>query len=137
MSRALPAASLIALALCAAALPARAQGDPAAGEAIFKRCIACHAVGPAAADKVGPRLNGVVDAVWGVSEKFARYSPGLKEGKAAGRVWDEATLAAYLEAPKKVIPRGTMAFAGLRQEKERADVIAYLRQFGPDGEKAE
>ena len=85
-------------------------------------------------NKVGPRLNGVVGASWGHVDDY-KFSPALLEGKEAGKTWDAETLSAYLEAPKKVIPKGKMAFAGLKKDDERADVIAYLAQFNADGTK--
>ena len=120
--------------LVAAASSAWADGDPAKGEVVFKKCAVCHMVGPDAKTKVGPPLNGVVGGPWGHIDGFA-YSKTLLEGKAAGKMWDVATLDAYLEAPKKIIPGGKMAFAGLKKPEERADVIAYLSQFNLAGEK--
>ncbi len=119
-------------ALLATAFTAQAEGDAAKGERVFKKCMACHAVGEGAKNKVGPQLNGVVDAAWGHIEGY-KYSKALLEGAEAGNVWDEATLDAYLTKPKDVIKKGKMAFAGLRKEQDRADVIAYLSQFNEDG----
>lgn len=107
---------------------ARADGDPAKGAIVFKKCAACHEVGPDAKAKVGPPLTGVVGAKWAHVEGYA-YSKTELEGAAAGKVWDVATLDAYLEAPKKVIPGGKMAFPGLKKPEDRADVIAYLATF--------
>lgn len=126
--------ALGAAVLVAMASSAWADGDPAKGEVVFKKCAVCHMVGPDAKAKVGPPLNGIVGAPWGHVEGYA-FSKPLLEGKAAGKVWDVATLDAYLEAPKKIIPGGKMAFAGLRKPEERADVIAYLSQFNAAGEK--
>ncbi len=97
-----------------------------------KKCAACHAVGENAKNKVGPALNGIVDAGWGEVEGY-KYSKPLLAGKEEGKVWDAATLDAYLTKPKDVIPKGKMAFAGLRKEDQRQDVIAYLAQFNKDG----
>jgi cytochrome c len=107
---------------------ARADGDPAKGAIVFKKCAACHEIGPDAKAKVGPPLTGVVGAKWAHVEGYAYSKPEL-EGAAAGKVWDVATLDAYLEAPKKIIPGGKMAFAGLKKPEDRADVIAYLASF--------
>ena len=125
---------LAGAAVLAFSASAQADGDAAAGEKVFRKCMACHAVGEDAKNKVGPRLNGVVDAPWGHVDDY-KFSPALLEGKEAGKTWDAETLSAYLEAPKKVIPKGKMAFAGLKKEDERADVIAYLAQFNVDGTK--
>ncbi len=121
-----------ALALLVSSGAAYAQGDVAQGEKIFKKCKACHAVGENAKNKVGPALNGIVDAGWGEVAGY-KYSKPLLAGKEEGKSWDAATLDAYLTKPKKVIPKGKMAFAGLRKEDQRQDVIAYLAQFNKDG----
>ena len=103
------------------------DGDAAAGENVFKKCKACHDVpGPDAKNKVGPTLGGVVGRAWGGVEGF-KYSQDLMDQAAAGKVWDDATLDAYLANPKDVIPKGKMAFAGLKDEKDRKDVIAYIK----------
>ncbi|WP_029058559.1 c-type cytochrome [Stappia stellulata] len=108
------------------------EGDAAAGEKVFRKCMACHAVGEDARNKVGPALNGVVGRGWGEVEDY-RYSKSLLKGKEEGKTWDMETLDAYLKKPKDVIPKGKMAFAGLRKDDDRADVIAYLSQYNADG----
>ncbi|WP_299484336.1 cytochrome c family protein [uncultured Roseibium sp.] len=118
-------------ALLALTVQAGAEGDPTKGERVFKKCAACHAVGESAKNKVGPQLNGIVGAPWGRIEGY-KYSKNLVE-LSDGKVWDEDTLVVYLTKPKDLIPKGKMAFAGLRKEQERADVIAYLAQFKDDG----
>lgn len=114
-------------ALLALTVQASAEGDPAKGEKVFKKCKACHAVGPDAKNKVGPMLNGIVDNSWGAVENY-KYSKSLI-ALGDGKVWDVETLDAYLTKPKDVIPKGKMAFAGLRKEDDRANVIAYLATF--------
>lgn len=128
MQRMLMIAGTLFLALTA---HASADGDAVKGEKVFKKCAACHAVGEKAKNKVGPVLNGVVDRPWGAIEGY-KYSKALLEMK-DGKVWDVATLDVYLTKPKKLIPKGKMAFAGLRKEEDRANVIAYLAQFNADG----
>lgn len=118
-------------ALLALTVQASAEGDAAKGEKVFKKCGACHAVGPGAKNKVGPELNGIVGRPWGSIEDY-KYSKNLLE-LADGKVWDEATLDAYLTKPKDMIPKGKMAFAGLKKEDDRENVIAYLNQFNLDG----
>lgn len=121
-----------ALALVMTSGAALAEADLEKGEQVFKKCKACHAVGEKAKNKVGPILNGVVGAGWGEVEGF-KYSKPLLAGKEEGRTWDMETLDAYLTKPKEVIPKGKMAFAGLRKEADRENVIAYLAQFNKDG----
>ena len=123
-----------ALVLAAATGSAYADPDVAKGETVFKKCMACHAIGPDAKVKVGPPLNGIVGAKWAHFEGYA-YSQDIKDGAAAGKVWDEATLNDYIENPKHLVPKGKMAFAGVKNEQERADLIAFLAQFKPDGSK--
>ena len=105
------------------------EGDAAAGKKVFKKCKACHMVGEGAKNKVGPQLNGIVGRPWGAVENF-KYSKDLKTQAAEGKVWDEATLDAYLKKPKALIPKGKMSFPGLKKDKDRANVIAYLKTFG-------
>jgi len=118
-------------ALLAMTAHANAEGDAEKGAKVFKKCAACHAVGEKAKNKVGPALNGVVGAPWGQVEGY-KYSKALIE-LGDGKVWDEETLSAYLTKPKDVIPKGKMAFAGLRKDEDRANVIAYLAQYNADG----
>ncbi|MHA7774330.1 c-type cytochrome [Roseibium sp. M-1] len=118
-------------ALLALTVQASADGDIAKGEKVFKKCAACHAVGPDAKNKVGPELNGIVGRSWGAVEDF-KYSANLVE-LSDGKVWDVETLDVYLTKPKDLIPKTKMAFAGLKKENDRADVIAYLNQFNEDG----
>ncbi|MEL7525563.1 MAG: cytochrome c family protein [Pseudomonadota bacterium] len=110
---------------------ASAEGDPVKGEKVFKKCGACHAVGENAKNKVGPQLNGVVGSPWGRIDGY-KYSKALIE-LGDGKVWDEETLSVYLTKPRDLIPKGKMAFAGLRKEEDRANVIAYLAQYKEDG----
>lgn len=123
MSRILAAACTAAALLLSTSAFAQ-EGDAAAGEAVFKKCSACHNVADAK-HKVGPSLQGVIGRQPGVAEGF-KYSKAMVDF-GAGKVWDEATLAAYLENPRGVVKGTRMAFAGLKDPKEIADVIAYLK----------
>ena len=113
---------------------AHAEPDLAKGEQVFKQCAACHAVGPDAKAKVGPPLNGIVGQKWAQFPGFS-YSNDLKTGGAAGKVWDEATLDASIANPKAVAPQGRMPFGGIKNEADRANLIAFLKQFSATGEK--
>jgi cytochrome c len=97
-------------------------GDAAKGEKIFAQCKACH-VAEAGVNRVGPSLYGVVGRQAGSIAGF-NYS---KANKGSGITWSEDVLFAYLEAPQKYLPGTRMAFAGLKQPQDRADVIAYLK----------
>ena len=109
-------------------IAAYADGDPAKGKDVFKQCASCHAIGPGAANKLGPPLNKVVGRTWGSSSNYS-YSAGLLAGHKAGRIWDDAALDQWLTAPQKMIPGTKMFFGGLDDAKQRADVIAYLKGF--------
>jgi cytochrome c len=121
---------LLVSVLIALSLPAPVSaGDPASGEKVFKRCLACHSVGVDAKPGVGPILNGLL------GRKAGTY-PGFKyteANKNSGLVWDEVTLANYLKNPRAAIPGTSMVFVGLKKDEEIEDLVAYLKQFGPDG----
>lgn len=100
------------------------RGNPAAGERVFAQCRACH-VTDKGVNRVGPSLHGIVGRKSGSVPGF-RYS---KANQSANIVWTEENLFKYLENPRQFIPGTTMAFAGIRNPQQRADLIAYLRQF--------
>jgi cytochrome c len=126
-------ARLIALSLpliLIGASPDRAAAqDVAAGEDVFKKCRACHDVGEGAKNKVGPVLNGLFGRTSGTIEGF-NYSDA---NKAAKLVWDDKTFATYIKDPRAAMPGNKMAFAGVKDEKDVADLTAYLKQFDKDG----
>lgn len=113
------AAAALVVASTGAAL---ADGDAKKGKRVFNKCKACHSLGKKK-NKIGPHLVGIMGRKAGVAEKF-KYSSAMK---GSGIVWDETTLAAYLEKPKKFIPGNKMTFAGLKKESQRKDVIAYIK----------
>lgn len=90
----------------------------------------CHKVGPDARIGVGPVLNGIIGRQAGTYPGY-NYSKANKE---SGVVWDVETLTVYLRAPREFIPKTKMPFPGLKKDEDIADLIAYLSQFGPDGE---
>ncbi len=101
---------------------AHAGGDPLSGSKQFLQCRACHTVGAADRNGVGPNLNGVVGARIG-SRAGYNYSPAMK---AKGGAWTAATLDAFLTRPMAAIPGTKMAFGGVSNPKARADLISYL-----------
>jgi len=98
------------------------------GEKVFKKCKACHQVGEGAKHRTGPILNGVVGRAIGAAEDF-KYSKAFDEAAAAGQVWDNDTLAAFLADPRGSMKGTKMSFAGLKKEDDQKAVIAYLSTF--------
>ncbi len=103
-------------------------GSAEAGEAVFKLCRSCHEVGPNAKSKLGPALNGIVGRKAGTVEGFT-YSPVNKAAGENGLTWSEVELATFLADPRKFMPGNRMAFAGVKDAQDRADLIAYLKTF--------
>ena len=122
------AAAMAVLAVAGFAGSALAQGDAAAGEKVFRKCKACHAVGDGAKNKVGPTLNGIVDNEIASVDGF-KYSKAFLAKKAEGLVWTVDVLDSYLTKPKKFIPGTKMTYAGLKKEGDRENIIAYLMTF--------
>jgi cytochrome c len=98
-----------------------AVADPAAGEAVFKKCGSCHKLD--GSDGVGPHLNGVVGRAKGAASGFA-YSEAILALTAES--WTPENLFGFLENPKQYMPGTKMAFAGLPKPEDRANVIAFM-----------
>ncbi len=124
---------LAALGLVAAT--GSAYADAAAGEKVYAKCKACHMIGEGAANRVGPQLNGIDGRGMASIADFKGYGADLKAMGEAGKKWDAATLATYLADPKAFNPGTKMAFAGVKDAAELADVVAYISSFGADGKK--
>jgi cytochrome c len=120
--------ALVALSIAAAASSAMAQ-DAAAGKTSFNKCLACHAIGEGAKNKVGPELNGLDGRKSGTAPDYS-YSDANKN---SGITWSEAVFKEYIKDPKAKIPGTKMAFAGVKNEKEINDLWAYISQFDKDG----
>lgn len=112
------AAAVASLSLASAA---HAAGDADAGKKVFSKCAVCHTA-VAGKNGLGPSLFGVVGRP-SASIAGYNYSDAMK---AANKTWDEATLNVYLTDPKAAVPGNKMAFAGLPNPDDRANVIAYL-----------
>jgi cytochrome c len=104
-----------------------AAPDPARGEQVYVRCLACHAL---ASDRVGPRHCGLLGRRAGSVPGF-NYSPAMKKSKLT---WDEKTLDRFLAKPMKVVPGTAMTYDGVPDAKDRVDLIAYLREAGSSAE---
>ncbi|MGZ5897158.1 MAG: c-type cytochrome [Xanthobacteraceae bacterium] len=119
------------LALAAAIVlisPVMAQ-DIDAGERSFRKCTPCHSIGPDAANKLGPVLNGLDGRKSGSVENYS-YSDANKN---SGITWNETEFLDYITDPKAKIPNTKMIFPGIKTEKERKDLWAYLKQFDKVG----
>ena len=119
--------ALLAIAAALAMTPvsiASAQGDAAAGEKAFNKCKACHTIEQGGANRVGPNLHGVVGREAGAVQGFS-YSKPIQETDVS---WTEDNLDKYLADPKGFIPGNKMAFPGIKNEAERQNIIAYLKQ---------
>ncbi len=119
-ARAAAAGGLAAVFLAFPALAA----DARRGEAIYSRCVACHAIEH---DRTGPRHCGVLGRRAAAVPDFP-YSPAMKR---SGLVWDEKTLDRFLASPMQVVPGTSMGYAGVDDSRDRADLIAFLAGTGP------
>jgi len=123
---------VLSAALLLAGLGSAQAQDAAAGEKVFAQCRACHQVGESAKNAVGPVLNGLFGRKAGSVEGYT-YSPANKN---SGLTWDEATFREYIQNPRAKIPGTKMIYAGLKDEQRITDLVAYLKQFNAQGQKA-
>ena len=114
--RALAAALIVA----AGAQALAAAGDARRGEEIYSRCLACHAL---EYDRTGPRHCGLFGRRAGSVPGFA-YSDAMRRSRI---IWSDATLERFIADPLKAVPGTAMGYAGVKDARERADLIAYLR----------
>jgi cytochrome c len=121
---------IAALVLTASTGLTRAQ-DLAAGETSFKKCMACHDIGPDAQNKVGPELNGIDGRKSGTAAGY-NYSDANKN---SGITWGEAVFKEYIKDPRAKIPGTKMFFPGIKSENEINNLWAYVSQFKADGSK--
>src|SRR5689334_2020344 len=103
--------------------------DAAAGKTSFNKCLACHAIGEGAKNKVGPELNGLDGRHSGSFEGYS-YSDANKN---SGITWGKDVFLEYIKDPKAKIPGTKMVFAGIKNEKEANDLWAYVSSFDKDG----
>ena len=120
---------LHAFATALASVPlAAGAADLANGQRLFaSRCASCHAVGPSARAGFGPQLNAVFGRRAGGTPDF-RYSPAMVK---SGIVWNDKTLAAFLDSPGDLVPGTKMRFWGMSDTKQVGDLLAYLRSLPP------
>lgn len=117
-------------------LDAYINADAEAGAGVFRQCQSCHMVGPNAAARVGPPLNGIVGREWASVEGF-NYSDSHREaGEAQGGVWTVKVLEDYLPNPRGMVPRTRMTFQ-LRDESQLPDLIKYLATIDAEGNEVD
>jgi cytochrome c len=121
--------SALVVIVCSAAASAAFAQDAAAGKTSFNKCMACHAIGEGAKNKVGPELNGMNGRKSGTAPDYS-YSDANKN---SGITWNEAEFKDYIRDPKAKIPGTKMIFAGVKNEKEVGDLWAFLAQYDKDG----
>ena len=122
--------ALVVIASSAVASAAFADDiDLAAGKSSFNKCLACHAIGEGAKNKVGPVLNGLDGRKTGTVADY-NYSEANKN---SGITWGEAQFKEYIKDPKAKVPGTKMAFAGIKSENEINNIWAYISQFDADG----
>jgi cytochrome c len=121
-------AALIALTSSASISGALAQ-DADAGKTSFNKCLACHAIGEGAKNKVGPVMNGLDGRKSGTIEGYV-YSDANKN---SGITWSKEQFLDYIKDPKGKIPGTKMVFAGIKNENEANNLWAYISKFDKDG----
>lgn len=109
-----------------------ATADADAGQSAFRPCAACHTAEKDGANRVGPNLWDVVNRPIASHEGF-NYSAGMREFSQGGSVaWDYEHLSQFLKAPRSYVSGTSMAFAGIKNPQQEANLIAYLRTLSDD-----
>ena len=123
----------VAIVFAAGAASAQEVGDPAAGEKVFNKCKACHAVGEGAKNKIGPELNGIVGDKPGADHGGYKFSKPFQDWSADKTSWNQELLSTWLADPRGTVKGTKMAFAGIKKPDELTNVIAYLATFDETG----
>ncbi|MGC1495344.1 MAG: c-type cytochrome [Sulfitobacter sp.] len=118
----------LAACITAGGVSAEGLGDPENGAQIYKQCKSCHQVGEGAKNRVGPQLNGIFGRKAGALEDF-KYSKSMARAADDGLIWTQETLDAFVENPKALVSKTKMSFRGIKDETDRADLLAYLRVY--------
>jgi cytochrome c len=99
------------------------SGNVARGERVYRACVACHSLEPNR-NMTGPSLADVWNRKSGSLASFPRYSPALKS---AGIIWNDDTFDEWVKEPQHFIPENTMTFPGIKDARQRADLLAFLK----------
>lgn len=113
----------IAALLTVSAGPVLADGDPKKGKRVYNKCKSCHEL-TKTRNKIGPHLVGIFGRKAASVDGY-KYSSAMRKSDIT---WDEKSIEEYVTKPKKFIPGNKMTFAGLKKPKQRADLIAYMKQ---------
>ena len=114
----------IALIVLNFSISASSAADVAKGKRVFNKCKACH-VATKEKNKIGPHLVGLFGRKAGTVAGY-RYSKAMKN---SGIIWIEYSLNAYLKKPRTMVRGTRMAFVGLKKDKDRENLIYYLKQI--------
>ena len=124
------ASSIVILAsFLAASQSLAAEGNAARGQRLFGACAACHSMQPDQS-MTGPSLAGLWNRKAGSLTSFTRYSPALQS---ANIVWNDKTLDDWISDPQHLVPGNEMMFAGIKDARERADLLAFLKEATQPG----
>jgi len=116
--------AVLAMGLTTVRVPTWAEtGNVTRGELMYRACVACHSLEPNR-NMTGPSLAEVWNRKSGSLASFPRYSPALKS---AGIVWNDDTLDEWIKDPQHFIPGNTMTFQGMKDARQRADLLAFLK----------
>jgi len=125
MARSTLSVIVLGAVLASVAAPAFAEGNAEKGAKVFRKCKACHAA-DSDKNKLGPSLQNIMERKPGAVEGYKYSSAMIAFGE--DNVWDVETLSAFLKKPKALVKGTKMAFGGLRKDKDRGDLIAYLME---------
>ena len=104
--------------------------DVADGQKVAQRCAQCHDWSKGGPNKIGPNLYGLLGRARAAHPGYD-FSAAMKADKG---IWSYADLFHFLKAPQSFIPGTKMTFAGLRSEKDRINLIAYIRSWADSPE---
>jgi cytochrome c len=106
---------------------AGADGDPIAGKRLFAQCLSCHTIAEGEPGRIGPNLHGIFTRKAASAADFV-YSDAMKS---SGIVWTQSELDAYIKSPSARVPGNKMAFMGVGNNQQRADITSYLEKMSP------
>lgn len=103
--------------------PALAEGDVKKGKRVFKKCKVCHSLKKNARAKIGPSLYGIIGRKIAIMPNF-KYSKAMS---GSDIIWTEEKIKLYLKKPRSMFKKTKMIFPGLKKEKDRNNLIAYIK----------